>query len=118
MVDLIGLIFTFYAVFTWAIASLVYKVGLQNTEPKATLPVVSGKKGIAIAKINMNIEAKNVRIPLIKSKIEPTFDSILRFASLNYSHDSADKGKYATSTDKESQYSDNQRNNCSFCCFC
>jgi drug/metabolite transporter (DMT)-like permease len=37
MVDLIGLIFTFYAVFTWAIASLVYKVGLQKTEPKANL---------------------------------------------------------------------------------
>jgi len=37
MVELIGLIFTFYAVFTWAIASLVYKVGLQNTEPKANL---------------------------------------------------------------------------------
>ena len=37
MVDLIGLIFTFYAVFTWAIASLVYKAGLENTEPKANL---------------------------------------------------------------------------------
>ncbi|MFX1280834.1 MAG: DMT family transporter [Promethearchaeota archaeon] len=37
MVNLIGLIFTFYAVFTWAIASLVYKAGLKNTEPKANL---------------------------------------------------------------------------------
>lgn len=37
MVELIGLIFTFYAVFTWAIASLVYKVGLKKTEPKANL---------------------------------------------------------------------------------
>ena len=37
MVDLVGLLFTFYAVFTWAIASLVYKVGLQKTEPKANL---------------------------------------------------------------------------------
>lgn len=37
MVELIGLIFTFYAVFTWAIASLVYKAGLQKTEPKANL---------------------------------------------------------------------------------
>jgi drug/metabolite transporter (DMT)-like permease len=37
MVDLIGLIFTFYAVFTWAIASLVYKTGLKKTEPKASL---------------------------------------------------------------------------------
>ncbi|MFX0028028.1 MAG: DMT family transporter [Candidatus Hermodarchaeota archaeon] len=37
MVDLIGLIFTFYAVFTWALASLVYKAGLEKTEPKANL---------------------------------------------------------------------------------
>ncbi|MFX0082301.1 MAG: GRP family sugar transporter [Candidatus Hodarchaeota archaeon] len=37
MVDLIGLLFTFYAVFTWALASLVYKAGLEKTEPKANL---------------------------------------------------------------------------------
>ena len=37
MVDLIGLIFTINAIFTWAIASLVYKVGLKKTEPKANL---------------------------------------------------------------------------------
>lgn len=37
MVELIGLIFTFYAVFAWAIASLVYKTGLEKTEPKANL---------------------------------------------------------------------------------
>ncbi|MFX1343583.1 MAG: DMT family transporter [Promethearchaeota archaeon] len=37
MVDLFGLLFTFYAVFVWAIASLVYKAGLQKTEPKANL---------------------------------------------------------------------------------
>jgi len=37
MVELIGLIFTIYAVFAWAIASLVYKTGLEKTEPKANL---------------------------------------------------------------------------------
>ncbi|MFX1376786.1 MAG: DMT family transporter [Promethearchaeota archaeon] len=37
MVELIGLIFTIYAVFTWALASLVYKLGLEKTEPKANL---------------------------------------------------------------------------------
>jgi len=37
MVELIGLIFTFYAVFAWAIASLVYKTGLEKTDPKANL---------------------------------------------------------------------------------
>jgi len=37
MVDLFGLLFTFYAVFVWALASLVYKAGLQKTEPKANL---------------------------------------------------------------------------------
>lgn len=37
MVELIGLIFTVYAVFAWAIASLVYKAGLEKTEPKANL---------------------------------------------------------------------------------
>ena len=37
MVELIGLVFSIYAVFTWAIASLVYKAGLEKTEPKANL---------------------------------------------------------------------------------
>ncbi|MHA2039438.1 MAG: EamA family transporter [Promethearchaeota archaeon] len=37
MVELIGLAFTIYAIFTWAIASLVYKAGLGKTEPKANL---------------------------------------------------------------------------------
>jgi len=37
MVALIGLFFTIYAIFTWAIASLVYKAGLEQTEPKANL---------------------------------------------------------------------------------
>ncbi|MBY8984389.1 MAG: DMT family transporter [Candidatus Lokiarchaeota archaeon] len=37
MVELIGLAFSIYAVFTWAIASLVYKAGLEKTEPKANL---------------------------------------------------------------------------------
>jgi drug/metabolite transporter (DMT)-like permease len=37
MVELIGLLFTIYAIFTWAIASLVYKAGLKKTEPKANL---------------------------------------------------------------------------------
>ncbi|MFX1454841.1 MAG: DMT family transporter [Promethearchaeota archaeon] len=37
MVDFVGLVFTIYAVFSWAIASLVYKSGLQKTEPRANL---------------------------------------------------------------------------------
>lgn len=37
MVELIGLAFSIYAIFTWAIASLVYKAGLGKTEPKANL---------------------------------------------------------------------------------
>ena len=37
MVDLIGFVFTLYAIFTWAIASLVYKKGLEKTQPKANL---------------------------------------------------------------------------------
>lgn len=37
MVEFIGLVFTIYAVFAWAIASLVYKAGLEKTEPKANL---------------------------------------------------------------------------------
>jgi len=37
MVEFIGLVFTIYAIFAWAIASLVYKMGLKKTEPKANL---------------------------------------------------------------------------------
>ncbi len=37
MVEFIGLAFSIYVVFTWAIASLVYKTGLEKTEPKANL---------------------------------------------------------------------------------
>lgn len=37
MVEFIGLVFTVYAIFAWAIASLVYKTGLEKTEPKANL---------------------------------------------------------------------------------
>lgn len=37
MVELIGFVFTLYAIFTWAIASLVYKKGLEKTQPKANL---------------------------------------------------------------------------------
>ncbi|MFW9867448.1 MAG: EamA family transporter [Candidatus Thorarchaeota archaeon] len=37
MVELIGLLFTIDAIFTWAIASLIYKVGLKKTESKANL---------------------------------------------------------------------------------
>jgi len=37
MVEFIGLVFTVYAIFSWAIASLVYKTGLEKTEPKANL---------------------------------------------------------------------------------
>jgi drug/metabolite transporter (DMT)-like permease len=37
MVELLGFILTFDAIFTWAIASLIYKWGLQKTEPKANL---------------------------------------------------------------------------------
>ncbi|MFW9826793.1 MAG: GRP family sugar transporter [Candidatus Thorarchaeota archaeon] len=37
MAELIGFILTFDAIFTWALASLVYKWGLKKTEPKANL---------------------------------------------------------------------------------
>ena len=37
MVELLGIILTFDAIFTWAIASLVYKKGLEKTQPKANL---------------------------------------------------------------------------------
>ena len=37
MVEFIGLVFTVYAIFAWALASLVYKTGLEKTEPKANL---------------------------------------------------------------------------------
>ncbi|MFX0035369.1 MAG: GRP family sugar transporter [Candidatus Hermodarchaeota archaeon] len=37
MVEIIGFIFTLDAIFTWAIASLVYKKGLEKTQPKANL---------------------------------------------------------------------------------
>ena len=37
MVELIGLIFTIFTIFVWALASLVYKKGLEKTEPKANL---------------------------------------------------------------------------------
>lgn len=37
MVELIGFFLTFDAIFTWALASLVYKWGLRRTEPKANL---------------------------------------------------------------------------------
>ncbi len=37
MVEFIGLVFTIYAIFAWAIASIVYKTGLEKTEPKANL---------------------------------------------------------------------------------
>ncbi|MFX0000133.1 MAG: GRP family sugar transporter [Candidatus Hodarchaeota archaeon] len=37
MVELIGFILTFDAIFTWALASLVYKWGLRRTEAKANL---------------------------------------------------------------------------------
>ncbi len=37
MVELIGFFLTFDAIFTWALASLVYKWGLGRTEPKANL---------------------------------------------------------------------------------
>ena len=37
MIEVIGLIFTLNAIFTWAIASLVYKSGLERVEPKASL---------------------------------------------------------------------------------
>jgi len=36
-IELIGFILTFDAIFTWALASLVYKWGLERTEPKANL---------------------------------------------------------------------------------
>ena len=37
MVEFFGLVFTVYAIFAWAIASLVYKTGLEKTDPKANL---------------------------------------------------------------------------------
>ena len=37
MAELIGYILAVDAIFTWALASLVYKAGLKNTDPKATL---------------------------------------------------------------------------------
>ena len=37
MAELIGYILTIDAIFTWALASLVYKWGLERTEPKANL---------------------------------------------------------------------------------
>jgi len=37
MVELLGFFLTFDAIFTWALASLVYKWGLGRTEPKANL---------------------------------------------------------------------------------
>ncbi|HEA70942.1 hypothetical protein LCGC14_1552910 [marine sediment metagenome] len=37
MVELVGIIFTIDAIFTWAIASLVYKAGLEKTQPKANI---------------------------------------------------------------------------------
>ncbi|MFX0002165.1 MAG: DMT family transporter [Candidatus Hodarchaeota archaeon] len=37
MVELIGLIFTVFTIFVWALASLVYKKGLEKTQPKANL---------------------------------------------------------------------------------
>lgn len=37
MVEFIGLVFTIYAIFAWAIASIVYKTGLEKTEPKSNL---------------------------------------------------------------------------------
>lgn len=37
MVELLGIILTLDAVFTWAFASLVYKWGLKKTQPKANL---------------------------------------------------------------------------------
>ncbi len=37
MVELIGLIFTIFTIFVWALASLVYKKGLEKTQPRANL---------------------------------------------------------------------------------
>ena len=37
MAELIGYIFAIDAIITWALASLVYKKGLENTDPKGTL---------------------------------------------------------------------------------
>ncbi|KKK42794.1 MAG: 4-amino-4-deoxy-L-arabinose-phosphoundecaprenol flippase subunit ArnE [Candidatus Lokiarchaeum sp. GC14_75] len=37
MVDLVGIIFTGFTIFMWATASLVYKAGLEKTQPKANL---------------------------------------------------------------------------------
>ncbi|KKN66455.1 hypothetical protein LCGC14_0471770 [marine sediment metagenome] len=37
MVDLVGIIFTGFTIFMWATASLVYKAGLDKTQPKANL---------------------------------------------------------------------------------
>ena len=37
MVELVGLIFAIFTIFVWALASLVYKKGLEKTQPKANL---------------------------------------------------------------------------------
>ncbi len=37
MAELIGLFFTIFTIFVWALASLVYKKGLEKTQPKANL---------------------------------------------------------------------------------
>ncbi|MFX1378349.1 MAG: GRP family sugar transporter [Promethearchaeota archaeon] len=37
MVELIGLVFIIFTIFVWALASLVYKKGLEKTQPKANL---------------------------------------------------------------------------------
>jgi drug/metabolite transporter (DMT)-like permease len=37
MVEILGLIFAIFTIFVWALASLVYKKGLEKTEPKANL---------------------------------------------------------------------------------
>ncbi|MHA2005762.1 MAG: EamA family transporter [Promethearchaeota archaeon] len=37
MVDIIGLIFTLFAIFTWGFASVVYKFSLKETQPKPNL---------------------------------------------------------------------------------
>jgi drug/metabolite transporter (DMT)-like permease len=37
MVELVGLVFTIFTIFVWALASLVYKKGLEKTQPKANL---------------------------------------------------------------------------------
>ncbi|MFW9973123.1 MAG: GRP family sugar transporter, partial [Candidatus Odinarchaeota archaeon] len=37
MVELIGIFYTIFTIFVWALASLVYKKGLEKTQPKANL---------------------------------------------------------------------------------